>query len=213
MTPDKIFLSNEACIFLYFIPKTIDSIRKIKEIVDLERELSKKPLNKDLYLKAKQFGFLDEEIMQLTQSTIETLKNFNVPVNFRIVDTCAGEFEANIPYFYSTYGEADEVEEYKERAQESYKKPKENIVVLGSGPIRIGQGIEFDYCSVHASLELMKNGYESVMINSNPETLSTDFDVATRLYFEPMNIEYVMNIIRKENPQIHKSILSPCSTV
>ena len=176
-------------------------ISKIKEIVDLERELSKNKLDRDLYLKAKQFGFLDDEIARLCQTTIESIKNLNVQPSFKMVDTCAGEFEANIPYFYSTYGEEDEVEEFKEKTQENYKKPKENIVVLGSGPIRIGQGIEFDYCSVHASWELIKNGYESVMVNSNPETLSTDFDVATRLYFEPMHIEYIMNIIKKENPK------------
>ncbi len=176
-------------------------IAKIKEIVEVERELKSQTLNRQLYLKAKQFGFLDEEILYFSQSTIETIKNFNIQTAFRAVDTCAGEFSANVPYFYSTYGEADEVLDFKARVEETYKKPKENIVVLGSGPIRIGQGIEFDYCSVHASWELMKNGYESVMINSNPETLSTDFDIATRLYFEPMHIEYIMNIIKKENPK------------
>ena len=176
-------------------------ISKIKEIVDTEKELSKTPLNRDLYLKAKENGFLDEEIAQLSQKTIEALKNFNVQPSFRVVDTCAAEFSATTPYFYSTYNEQCEVDEHKERQAEEYKKPKDNILVLGSGPIRIGQGIEFDYCSVHASWELMKHGYESVMVNSNPETLSTDFDVATRLYFEPMNIEYIMNIIRRENPK------------
>ena len=176
-------------------------ISKIKEIVDLEKELAKNELTKDLYIKAKEFGFLDEEITKLTQTTIETLRKFNVEASFRVVDTCAAEFSASTPYFYSTYNEADEAAKYKQLAQESYKKPKENIVVLGSGPIRIGQGIEFDYCSVHAAMELTKNGYEAVMINSNPETLSTDFDIATRLYFEPMNIEYVMNVIKKENPK------------
>ncbi len=176
-------------------------VSKIKEIVDMEKELVQKPLTKSLYIKAKEFGFLDEEITKLTQNTIETLNKFNVEASFRVVDTCAAEFSASTPYFYSTYNEIDEATKYKELAQENYKKPKENIVVLGSGPIRIGQGIEFDYCSVHAAMELTKNGYEAVMINSNPETLSTDFDIATRLYFEPMNIEYVMNVIKKENPK------------
>lgn len=176
-------------------------ISKIKEIIEVERELKSKTLDKELYLKAKQFGFLDEEIEQYTQNTHETLRNFNIDANFRLVDTCAAEFSAKTPYFYSTYNEEDEVEDFKLEASKNYKKPKENIMVLGSGPIRIGQGIEFDYCSVHASWELIKNGYESVMVNSNPETLSTDFDIATRLYFEPMNIEYIMNIIRKENPK------------
>ncbi len=176
-------------------------ISKIKEIVDLEHELTKSKLSKELYLKAKKCAFLDEEIAQLTQSTIDSIKKFNINAAFRIVDTCASEFEAATPYFYSTYGEECEVEEFKEKYSKDYKKPKENILVLGSGPIRIGQGIEFDYCSVHASLELIKNGYESIMVNSNPETLSTDFDIATRLYFEPMNAEYIMNIIKKENPK------------
>ncbi len=176
-------------------------VAKIKEIVDVEKELKRAPLNRTMYLKAKQFGFLDEEIAKITQTTYETLNKFNIEANFRAVDTCAAEFSAHVPYFYSTYNEEDEVEEFKQQAQKTYKKPKENIIVLGSGPIRIGQGIEFDYCSVHASWELIKRGYESVMINSNPETLSTDFDVATRLYFEPMNVEYVMNIIKKENPK------------
>ncbi len=176
-------------------------VAKIKEIVDVEKELTTKQLTKELYLKAKQQGFLDDEIMNLTQCTIEKIQNFNLQASFRLVDTCAAEFSATTPYFYSTWGEEDEVEEYKIKSQESNKKPKENIIVLGSGPIRIGQGIEFDYCSVHAADELLKSGYESVMINSNPETLSTDFDIATRLYFEPMRTEYVMNVIKKENPK------------
>ena len=176
-------------------------IYKIKEIVDLELELSKTNISKELYIKAKEYGFLDSEIAKLTQTSIEDLKSYNVEPSYRLVDTCAAEFEAYTPYFYSTYSEDDEVEEYKEKSREDDKKPKENIVVLGSGPIRIGQGIEFDYCSVHAAQELSKHGYESVMINSNPETLSTDFDIATRLYFEPMNIEYVANIIKKEKPK------------
>lgn len=176
-------------------------VSKIKEIVELERTLKNEPLTKELYLKAKTFGFLDVEIARFSKNTIETLKKFNIKPSYRIVDTCAAEFSASTPYFYSTYNEEDEVESFKLQQAQSYKKPKENIVVLGSGPIRIGQGIEFDYCSVHASSELIKNGYESVMINSNPETLSTDFDIATRLYFEPMNIEHVLNIVKKENPK------------
>ena len=176
-------------------------IMKIKEIVDLERDLSCGPINRELYQKAKEYGFLDDEITRLCQCTIEKLKNFNIMPSYKLVDTCAGEFDATTPYFYSTYGEKDEAEDFKFKMQENYKKPKENILVLGSGPIRIGQGIEFDYCSVHASQELVKRGYESIMVNSNPETLSTDFDIATRLYFEPMNIEYIMNIIHKEAPK------------
>ncbi len=169
-------------------------IEKIKEIVDFSIALTKEILDKDLYLKAKEMGFLDEEIIKLTNASKETLESFNTEVSFKIVDTCACEFSAKTPYFYSAYGEKCELENYKDEA-------KENIVVLGSGPIRIGQGIEFDYCSVHASMELTNQGFEAVMINSNPETLSTDFDIATRLYFEPMNIENVVNIIKKEKPK------------
>jgi len=176
-------------------------ISKIKDIVDMERELVKKPLDKELYIKAKEFGFLDSEICFLSGCTLRKLSEFEVDASFRLVDTCAAEFDASTPYFYSAYSEEDEVVEYKERKQKTYKKPKENIIVLGSGPIRIGQGIEFDYCSVHASKEITKLGFESVMVNSNPETLSTDFDIATRLYFEPMNIEYIMNIVKKEKPK------------
>ena len=176
-------------------------ISKIKEIVDMEREIQDKPMDKELYIKAKEFGFLDCEISEISNTPLEKLQSYNIEASFRLVDTCAAEFAATTPYFYSTYSELDEVVEYKEKSQSTYKTPKENVLVLGSGPIRIGQGIEFDYCSVHASQELIKNGFESVMVNSNPETLSTDFDIATRLYFEPMNTEYIMNIVKKERPK------------
>ena len=169
-------------------------IAKIKEIVEMERTIEQTQISKELYIKAKEMGFLDEEIAKLSNVSPDSLNSYNIDPSFKIVDTCACEFDAKTPYFYSTYNEECELEEFK-------NPQNENIVVLGSGPIRIGQGIEFDYCSVHASLEIMKQGYESVMINSNPETLSTDFDVATRLYFEPMNIENVMNIVKKENPK------------
>lgn len=168
-------------------------IEKIKEIVEMGQVLENSKIDKELYIKAKEMGFLDEEISKLSNVSTDTLNAFNVNASFKIVDTCACEFNAKTPYFYSTYNEECELSEYK--------TDKENIVVLGSGPIRIGQGIEFDYCSVHAAMELKNHGYESVMINSNPETLSTDFDIATRLYFEPMNIENVMNIINKEKPK------------
>ncbi len=176
-------------------------IEKINEIVLMEQELIKSPLDRELYLRAKEFGFLDEEISTLSQNSIETLRDFKIDADFRLVDTCAGLYDAGIPYFYSTYNEVDEAVDFKEKTASESKKPKENIIVLGSGPIRIGQGIEFDYCSVHAAWQLNKNGYESVMINSNPETLSTDYDVATRLYFEPLHIEYIMNVIKKEKPK------------
>ena len=179
-------------------------IKKIKDIVDFENKLkmATSPLEESLYLEAKEFGFLDSEIASLTNTPKEELERFNIEPAYRMVDTCSAEFSAQTPYFYSTYGEKCELEEFKQEAKENKdKKTKGSVVVLGSGPIRIGQGIEFDYCSVHCAQALKNRGYESIMINSNPETLSTDFDIATRLYFEPMNIEYVMNIIKKENPK------------
>lgn len=169
-------------------------IAKIKEIVEVERELENNALTQELYNKAKTYGFLDEEISNICKTDIEQFKSSPA---FRLVDTCAAEFSAKTPYFYSTFNEVDEVDEYKNQS----KADKENIIVLGSGPIRIGQGIEFDYCSVHAASELIKRNYEAIMVNSNPETLSTDFDIATRLYFEPMREEYILNIIKKENPK------------
>lgn len=169
-------------------------ISKLKEIVDFEKSLQGAELTKELYLKAKEEGFLDSEISKLTGVNEEEFEKFEISPSFRIVDTCAAEFSAKTPYFYSTYNEECEPEKLKP------ENKKGNILVLGSGPIRIGQGIEFDYCSVHASWAITNNGYESIMINSNPETLSTDFDIADRLYFEPMNIENVMNVVKKENP-------------
>lgn len=175
-------------------------ISKIKEIIDFGNQLKEKPLDKELYIKAKEEGFLDSEISKITGIEEKEFEKFNVEASFRIVDTCAAEFAAMTPYFYSTYNEECELEKIKKRQEDKNKKKKGNIVVLGSGPIRIGQGIEFDYCSVHASWAIAENNYESIMINSNPETLSTDFDIADRLYFEPMNIENVMNVIKKEKP-------------
>lgn len=171
-------------------------IAKFRNLVKFETSLKTAKLTCDVYLKAKELGFLDSEIALLMgkseQEIEEFRKNNKIEASFKIVDTCAAEFEAQTPYYYSTYNEACEI---------AHKSDKQNIIVLGSGPIRIGQGIEFDYCSVHAAWAIKENGFESVMVNSNPETLSTDFDIADRLYFEPMNIENVMNIIEKENPK------------
>ena len=171
-------------------------ICKIKGLVDFENKLKNDTLTPALYLEAKEKGFLDEEIARYTQKTvaeIERIKKENsISASFKIVDTCAAEFKAYTPYYYSTYNEVDESD-----ANDKDKK----ILILGSGPIRIGQGIEFDYCSVHAAWEVRNHNYKSLIVNSNPETLSTDFDVADKLYFEPMHIENIMNIIEKENPE------------
>ncbi len=171
-------------------------IYKIKSLVDFENKLKYEYLTPELYTEAKEKGFLDEEIAKYTQTPIEEIEKFrkenSISASFKIVDTCAAEFKAYTPYYYSSYNEKNELETNKD---------SKKILILGSGPIRIGQGIEFDYCSVHAAWEVKNSGYESLIVNSNPETLSTDFDVADKLFFEPMNIENIMNIIEKESPE------------
>ena len=164
----------------------------IKEIVDFENVLAegKDPI---LVRKAKQLGFSDKhigEIWKMREVEVrEMRKELGIEVTFKTVDTCAAEFEAETPYYYSTYGIEDEVQPSK----------KKKIMILGGGPNRIGQGIEFDYCCVHAALALKEDGYETIMVNSNPETVSTDYDISDRLYFEPLTFEDVMNIFDREN--------------
>ncbi len=169
-------------------------IYKIKNLVEFEQKLKTEALTKELYLAAKEKGFLDSEIAVITRKKLEDIEKFrkehNIKAAFKIVDTCAAEFKAYTPYYYSTYNEYDE----------NIISDKKSIIILGSGPIRIGQGIEFDYCSVHAAWGVKEKGYEAIIVNSNPETLSTDFDIADKLYFEPMNIENIMNIIESEKP-------------
>lgn len=169
-------------------------LKILNRLVDNTALLEKAPWDKEILLSAKRLGFADREIAALWNSTEDEVYQFRLeqgirPV-FKMVDTCAGEFEATTPYFYSSYDVEDE--------GEVHKRPK--VVVLGSGPIRIGQGIEFDYCSVHAVLALRKAGFESIIINNNPETVSTDFDTADRLYFEPLTLEDVSAILDKEQP-------------
>ena len=171
-------------------------IHNIKEIVDLERSLSLVPcpLSLELLLNLKQYGFSDAQIAQLTNSDElsirEDRKKQGIVATFKLVDTCAAEFEAYTPYYYSTYEEECEARVSK----------KKKIMILGGGPNRIGQGIEFDYCCCHASFALKELGYETIMVNSNPETVSTDYDTSDKLYFEPLTFEDVMNIIDKEKP-------------
>ena len=171
-------------------------IVKIANIVGIEKRLRKEQLNAELLMEAKQLGYADEEIARLTRLPPEEVgrrrKTLGLIPNFNMVDTCAGEFEAATPYYYSTY-----------MAQTPIKgrpKSKKRVLIIGSGPIRIGQGIEFDYCCVHAALALRDAGYEAIMMNNNPETVSTDFDVSSRLYFEPLVLEDVLNVIESENP-------------
>lgn len=177
-------------------------LENIKDIVDLEKEIirqkrkakKKNKLPAALLLKAKQYGFSDAQIAELTGSNELAVRHYRkqhfIKAVFRLVDTCAGEFEAYTPYYYSTY-------ETKDEANPSKKK---KIMILGGGPNRIGQGIEFDYCCCHASFALKELGYETIMVNSNPETVSTDYDTSDKLYFEPLTFEDVMNIIDREKP-------------
>ncbi len=171
-------------------------LNKIKRLVDIERALQECGGIPDIGLlrEAKESGFSDYNIAQLTGRSEREIRQLRksagiVPV-YKMVDTCAAEFEAGTPYYYSAYDHEDEVE----------VSDRKKVVVLGSGPIRIGQGIEFDYCSVHSVWGLQKETVESIIINNNPETVSTDFDTADKLYFEPLTFEDVMNIIDKEKP-------------
>ncbi len=168
---------------------------KIKNIVDFENDVTLEKLQDPEYFrKAKQMGLSNKTLANLTGETEEYIKNlanrFNVKRSFKLVDTCAGEFEAKTPYYYSTYDEGNELT----------VSNKKKIVILGAGPIRIGQGIEFDYCCVHSSLALKEENIETILINNNPETVSTDYDISDKLFFEQLNFEDVMGVIEQENP-------------
>ena len=167
-------------------------LEKLINISKVGEELKKGELSRELYIKAKEVGFLDRTIEKFSGQKVE---NPLVPV-YKMVDTCAAEFNAETPYFYSTYDKENEAEKF---IQEKNSQ-KKTVIVFGSGPIRIGQGIEFDYASVHCVWALKKAGYEVVIVNNNPETVSTDFDTADRLYFEPLTTEDVMGIIKTEKP-------------
>ena len=171
-------------------------IHKIKNITDVENRLKDEPLTPKLMLAAKDVGLADRSIAEITGRTtdeIRTLrKSMDILPCYKMVDTCAAEFEAATPYYYSTFhAQEDEV-----RVSDARK-----VIVLGSGPIRIGQGVEFDYCSVHSVWALREMGIEAIIINNNPETVSTDFDISDRLYFEPLTTEDVLNIVDKEKPE------------
>ena len=165
---------------------------KMRNLVKLERRLASEPLTDALYKQAKDFGYLDSTIEQMSGQKIANKRY----ASYKMVDTCAAEFEAETPYFYSTYDEENEAKEFLQKHHNGKKK----VLVFGSGPIRIGQGIEFDYCSVHCVWTLKEMGYEAVICNNNPETVSTDFDTGDRLYFDPLNKEDVWNIIKTEQP-------------
>ncbi len=170
-------------------------LAKIQNIAALEKRLAQEEMTPQLMLEAKRLGIADCSIAELTGRDMEAVrdlrKSYNILPSFKMVDTCAAEFEAATPYYYSTYAQEDEVTPSERR----------KVMVLGSGPIRIGQGVEFDYCSVHSVWALKRLGLEAIIVNNNPETVSTDFDISDRLYFEPLTPEDVLNIIDKEQPE------------
>lgn len=176
------------CIDIWFL-------RQLRGIVEIEKELSKKGLlnlDEDLLRRAKEAGFTDLQISEICGTKIRNIKQlrkeFGINTVYRLVDTCAAEFKAVTPYYYSTYGVEGEI----------MPSEKKKIMIIGGGPNRIGQGIEFDYCCVHASFALREAGYETLMINSNPETVSTDYDTSDRLYFEPLTLEDVLEVYNQE---------------
>ena len=170
-------------------------IDKIAILVEMEQRLQKEELSVDLLKEAKRIEFPDNVIARLTGKTEEEIKNMryanNIVAAYKMVDTCAAEFAAETPYYYSVYGSENEAAE---------THPQKKVLVLGSGPIRIGQGIEFDFCSVHCTWAFAKEGWETVIVNNNPETVSTDFDIADKLYFEPLTAEDVESIVNIEKP-------------
>ncbi len=172
-------------------------LNNIREIIDVENEIAAAGSNmpEALLEKSKRYGFSDRQIAELTDRTEEDVRSDReerglYPV-YRLVDTCAAEFEAYTPYYYSTY----------ESETENPPSDRKKVMIIGGGPNRIGQGIEFDYCCVQASMALREAGYETIMVNSNPETVSTDYDISDRLYFEPLTLEDILNIYRVEKPE------------
>ena len=170
-------------------------IDKIAIIVEMENSLKNEPLTPELLKAAKRIEFPDTVISRLTGKSEDEIKQMrydnNIVAAYKMVDTCAAEFEAATPYYYSVYGGENESVE---------TNPPKKVLVLGSGPIRIGQGIEFDFCSVHCTWAFKEEGYETIIVNNNPETVSTDFDIADKLYFEPLTPEDVENIVNIEKP-------------
>jgi carbamoyl-phosphate synthase large subunit len=170
-------------------------LKGIHNIIDLEKKLKENPKNIKYIKEAEKIGFVDDEIIRLSKITKKDLDDIreesNLYPTYKMVDTCSGEFEAATPYYYSCYESTDE----------NIITDNKKIIIIGSGPIRIGQGIEFDYCSVHAIWAAKERGYEAIIINNNPETVSTDFDTSDKLYFESLYIDDVLNIVREEKPE------------
>jgi carbamoyl-phosphate synthase large subunit len=176
-------------------------IYKLQNIVDMEKRLLSEPLTPELLWEVKRLGFSDEQVGTLADRLPEQVRQarheWHIRPVYKMVDTCAGEFDAETPYFYSTYEKENEAEPLEGR----------KALVIGSGPIRIGQGIEFDYCCVHSAWALQEAGIKSIMVNSNPETVSTDFDTSTRLYFEALDEESIRDIVENEGESVLPSIV------
>jgi carbamoyl-phosphate synthase large subunit len=168
-------------------------LHKLNNVVLMERELTAGPLTPELLRRAKRMGFQDESVAKFckrSEASVRRMREENgIMPTYKMVDTCAAEFQAQTPYFYSTYGSECEVPNSDNR----------KVVIVGSGPIRIGQGIEFDYCCVHGVMACQEEGVDAVVINNNPETVSTDYDISDRLYFEPLTLEDVLHVIEREN--------------
>lgn len=167
----------------------------IGKLVEMEAKLAREPLTREVLLEAKKMEFPDSVIAKLTKLTEEKVRQmrcaYGIRPAYQIVDTCAAEFDAETPYYYSVYGSENEAE---------ISTGRKKVLILGSGPIRIGQGIEFDFCSVHSAWAFKKEGYETIIVNNNPETVSTDFDIADKLYFEPLTSEDMRGIVELEHP-------------
>ncbi|MEO8579368.1 MAG: carbamoyl-phosphate synthase large subunit [Gemmatimonadales bacterium] len=201
-TPERIFQVKRA----FMAGLTIDDIRELTgidpwflaqmvEIVDAEKAFAGlKSVGKDVLWRMKRMGFADKQLAELRGESESAARarrvGFGIVPAYKMVDTCAGEFPSATPYLYSSYDEESEAP----------RSGKRSVVILGSGPNRIGQGVEFDYCCVRAALALREQGYETIMINSNPETVSTDFDISDKLYFEPLTLEHVLDIVEREQP-------------
>ncbi|WP_085508133.1 carbamoyl-phosphate synthase large subunit [Thalassobacillus devorans] len=170
-------------------------LHKLKKLIDLEKVITAEKLSYEPIRKAKQLGFSDQQIARLTGDEVDEVYQYRLtnqitPV-YKMVDTCAGEFASETPYYYSSY----------EEENESVVTDRKKVLVIGSGPIRIGQGVEFDYATVHSVLALKEMGFEAIIMNNNPETVSTDFSVSDKLYFEPLSLEDVMHVIELEKPE------------
>ena len=187
---DLMELSNLTQIDTFFLDK-------IENIVNFEKDLSLDKLKSEEYFRrAKQLGFTNKRLAVIlgvdTDEINKIQEDHNIITHYKMVDTCGGEFAAKTPYYYSSYDRVDELTVQRDK--------NKNIIIIGAGPIRIGQGIEFDYCCVHSSLALKDQGIETILINNNPETVSTDYDISDKLFFEPLSYEDVMNIIKREKP-------------